>query len=447
MYAIVDIETTGGHAAGSGITEVAVYIHDGNKVTQSFKTLINPERSIPIYITALTGINNAMVASAPVFKEVAGEIFELLSGNIFIAHNVNFDYSFIKHHLKSAGYELNVKKLCTVRLSRKVFMGLASYSLGHLCRSLHIEIEHRHRADGDARATVILFDKLLQAGAQLHIDAMLKKSSSEQWLPLQLDKSIIENLPAKPGVYYFHNNRGKIIYVGKAINIKKRVSSHFTQNDGEKKRQHFLRLIANITFKECASELHALVLESTEIRKLWPKYNYSQKQPAQKYALYSFEDNRGYIRLAIDKRKKNLQALYNFNMLHEGLVLLKNMADQFELNHKLCYLDKTPFAEKDIAFTEAPLYYNGKVKMALQSLDEQLPTFAIVDEGLNKEEKLCLLIERGNFWGMGYISSLHNIDNVYELKEKIVPYADNDFIRNSIYSFAAANPSKKIMLI
>lgn len=447
MYAIVDIETTGGHAAGSGITEVAIYIHDGNKVTQSFKTLINPERNIPIYITALTGINNAMVASAPVFKEVADEIFELLSGNIFIAHNVNFDYSFIKHHLKSAGYELNVKKLCTVRLSRKVFMGLASYSLGNLCRSLHIEIEDRHRADGDARATVILFDKLLQAGAQLHIDAMLKKSSSEQWLPLQLDKSIIENLPAKPGVYYFHNNREKIIYVGKAINIKKRVSSHFTQNDGEKKRQHFLRLIANITFKECASELHALVLESTEIKKLWPKYNYSQKQPAQKYALYSFEDNRGYIRLAIDKRKKNLQALYNFNMLHEGLVLLKNMADQFELNHKLCYLDKTPFAEKDIEFTEAPLYYNGKVKTALQSLEEQLPTFAIVDEGLNKEEKLCLLIERGNFWGMGYISSLHNIDNVYELKEKIVPYADNDFIRNSIYSFAAANPSKKIMLI
>lgn len=447
MYAIVDIETTGGHAAGSGITEVAIYIHDGNKVTQSFKTLINPERSIPIYITALTGINNAMVASAPVFKEVADEIFELLCGNIFIAHNVNFDYSFIKHHLKLSGYELNVKKLCTVRLSRKVFMGLASYSLGNLCRSLHIEIEDRHRADGDARATVILFDKLLQAGAQLHIDAMLKKSSSEQWLPLQLDKSIIENLPAKPGVYYFHNNREKIIYVGKAINIKKRVSSHFTQNDGEKKRQHFLRLIANITFKECASELHALVLESTEIRKLWPKYNYSQKQPAQKYALYSFEDNRGYIRLAIDKRKKNLQALYNFNMLHEGLVLLKNMADQFELNHKLCYLDKTPFAEKDIEFTEAPLYYNGKVKTALQSLEEQLPTFAIVDEGLNKEEKLCLLIERGNFWGMGYISSLHNIDNVYDLKEKIVPYADNDFIRNSIYTFAAANPSKKIMLI
>jgi DNA polymerase-3 subunit epsilon len=311
---------------------------------------------------------------------------------------------------------------------------------------LVIEIENRHRAVGDAKATTILFDKILECGGQPHIDLMLKKSSSEQWLPMQLDKSIIEKLPNGPGVYYFHNNKDKVIYVGKAINIKKRVSSHFTHNDGEKKRQHFLRLITNITFSSCASELHALVLESTEIRRLWPKYNYSQKQPAQKYALYSFEDNRGYIRLAIDKRKKNLRSLYNFNLLHEGLVLLKNMVDEFELNQKLCYLDKTPFAGKDIEFTEAPLYYNGKVKNALQRLEEQLPTFAIVDTGITAEEKLCLLIERGNFWGMGYVPARQEIKNISELKEQIMPYADNDFIRNSIYSFAEANPSKKVFL-
>jgi DNA polymerase-3 subunit epsilon len=446
MYSIVDIETTGGHATGSGITEVAIYIHDGNKVVESFHTLINPERNIPVYITALTGISNAMVAAAPTFDEVADDIFQILDGNIFIAHNVNFDYSFLKHHLKLSGFDLNVKKLCTVRLSRKVFVGLPSYSLGNLCRSLQIEIENRHRAVGDAKATTILFDKILECGGQPHIDLMLKKSSSEQWLPMQLDKSIIEKLPNGPGVYYFHNNKGKVIYVGKAINIKKRVSSHFTHNDGEKKRQHFLRLITNITFSSCASELHALVLESTEIRRLWPKYNYSQKQPAQKYALYSFEDNRGYIRLAIDKRKKNLRSLYNFNLLHEGLVLLKNMVDEFELNQKLCYLDKTSFAGKDIEFTEPPLYYNGKVKNALQRLEEQLPTFAIVDAGITAEEKLCLLIERGNFWGMGYVPARQEIKNISELKEQIMPYADNDFIRNSIYSFAETNPAKKILL-
>ena len=446
MYAIVDIETTGGHASANGITEIAIYVHDGSKVTRHFKTLINPGQKIPLYITALTGISNAMVATAPLFDEKAQEIYDILNENIFIAHNVNFDFSFIKHQLKTCGYELNVKKLCTVRLGRKIYPGLPSYSLGNLCRHLRINIEDRHRADGDAKATVILFEKLLQQGAGIHIDAMLKKSSSEQWLPMHLEKKEIQQLPALPGVYYFHNAKGKVIYVGKAINIRKRVSSHFTHNDAAKKRQHFLRHVHKITHTVCANELQALVLESTEIKRLWPKYNDSQKQPAQKYGLYCFEDNRGYMRLAIDKKKKHFPAVYHFNLLHEGLVLLKNMADEFELNPKLCYLDKTILSEKDVEFLDPPAKYNGKVKLALQALEKQLPTFVIVDEGLTKEEKLYLLIERGSFWGMGYLSAKERIKNLFELKEKIAPYADNDFIRNSIYSYAAANPSKRIFL-
>ncbi|MEO8769138.1 MAG: exonuclease domain-containing protein [Ferruginibacter sp.] len=446
MYAIVDIETTGGHAAAHAITEIAIYVHDGNRVTKHFKTLINPEKKIPIYITALTGITNEMVADAPLFEEVAEDIYEMLHDNIFVAHSVNFDFSFVKHHLKQSGYELNVKKLCTVRLSRKVFPGYSSYSLGNICRNLDIRIDDRHRADGDAKATVALFDKILTNDGNVHINAMLKRSSAEQWLPENLDKNQIEQLPANPGVYYFHNAKGKIIYVGKAINLRKRVSSHFTHNDAEKKRQYFLRQVCKVTYTSCANELQALVLESAEIKRLWPKYNYSQKQPTQKYALYSFEDNRGYIRLAIDKKKKNLPALYVFNLLHEGLVMLKKMVDEFELSHKLCYLDKTPLAEKDIEFLDAPLYYNGKVKTALSALENQLPTFAIVDEGIKKEEKLYLLVERGIFWGMGYLPASQKIKKLQDLKEQLEPYADNDFIRNSLYTFAEANPGKRLTL-
>ena len=446
MYAIVDIETTGGHALAHGITEIAIYVHNGKEVTHHYKTLINPEQKIPLYITALTGISNAMVASAPVFEEKAQEIYDILDGNVFIAHNVNFDFSFVKHHLQHSGFELNVKKLCTVRLGRKVFPGLPSYSLGNLCRHLDIPIEDRHRADGDAKATVKLFETLLEHGAATHIDAMLKKTSSEQWLPMHLEKKEIQQLPSLPGVYYFHNAKGKVIYVGKAINIRKRVSSHFTHNDAARKRQHFLRHVHKITHTVCANELQALVLESTEIKRLWPKYNDSQKQPAQKYGLYCFEDNRGYLRLAIDKKKKHFPALYHFNLLHEGLVLLKNMIDEFELDHKLCYIDKTILSEKDIEFLDPPQRYNAKVKQALEALEKQLPTFAIVDEGLSKEEKLYLLVERGSFWGMGYLHANEKIKNLFDLKEKILPYADNDFIRNSIYAYAAANPSKKMIL-
>lgn len=446
MYAIVDIETTGGHASANGITEIAVYIHDGTRVVKHFETLVNPNQSIPRYITALTGIDNNMLEDAPDFDEIADVLYDLLHDKIFVAHSVNFDYSFVKHQLKVAGYDLNTKRLCTVRLARKVFPGLPSYSLGNLCRSLEIPVTNRHRAGGDAQATVTLFEHMLSSGGQEHIDKMLKKTSSEHWLPLHLEKSLIEMLPSRPGVYYFHNSKDKIVYVGKAINLKKRVSSHFTHNDPDRKRQQFLRNIHNITYKPCATELEAIVLESTEIKRLWPRYNRSQKQPQQKFALYSFEDARGYVRLAIDKKKKNLPALYSFNLLHEGLVMLKKMVEEFELDQKLCFLDRTPLTDTDRGFLDPPAIYNGKIKKALEALDEQLPTFAVIDNGIADNEKLCLLMERGSFWGMGYLPGDFEVISCNELKMHLNPYADNDYIRNSIYSFATLNPSKRIDL-
>lgn len=446
MYAIVDIETTGGAAASAGITEVSIYIHDGTTITDHYTTLINPGHSIPPYITSLTGISNAMVASAPYFEEVAENIYSMLNGRVFTAHNVNFDYSFIKHRLALSGYALSVKKLCTVRLSRKTFTGLHSYSLGNLCRSLSIPIEHRHRADGDARATVLLFEKMLAANGQQHIDQMLKKTSREQWLPMQLDKKVIDALPPKPGVYYFHDGKQKIIYVGKAVNIKKRVSSHFTHNDGATRRQHFLRLIAHITYKECTNELHALVLESTEIKRLWPKYNHSQKEPAQKFALYSFEDNKGYIRLGIDKKRKNIPAICQFNLMYDGLLVLRKMTGQFGLHEKLCYIDKQPLTAEEMASMEDPVAYNGRVQAALEALNNQLPTFAIMEESHQPDQALCLLMEKGSFWGMGYISNQLKAASIEKLKECLEPFQDNNFIRNSIYAYADAYPEKKLLL-
>ncbi len=447
MYAIVDIETTGGHASANGITEIAVFIHDGKRVTKHFETLINPLQKIPAYITSLTGIDNNMVAGAPVFDEIAHTLYGLLKDVVFVAHSVNFDYSFIKHQLKISGFQLTAKKLCTVRLSRKTFPGLPSYSLGNLCRSLTLPIDNRHRAGGDAKATVKLLEHCMANGGEAHIEQMLKKSSAEQWLPLQLTKADILKLPGGPGVYYFHDAKGKVVYTGKAINIKKRVSSHFTHNDPDRKRQNFLRTIGKITYKECATELEAIVLESAEIKRLWPKYNYSQKQPAQKFALYLFEDSRGYQRLAIDKKKKHLPSLYCFNLLHEGLVMLKKMAEEFGLNEKLCFIDKTPVTENDLASIEPPVIYNTKIKKAVAALEQQLPTFAVMDKGIRQEEKLCLLIERGSFWGMGYLPSAANITTTSDLKERLNPYADNDTIRNSIYSFVEKNPDKRFNLI
>jgi DNA polymerase III subunit epsilon len=444
MYAIVDIETTGGYATANGITEIAVIIHNGKEIINSYETLINPQQDIPPYITSLTGISNEMLKDAPIFDEVAAEIFALLANHIFVAHNVNFDFSFVNHQLKQRGFILPAKKLCTVRLTKKVVPGLPSYSLGNLCRSLNIPIQNRHRAGGDALATALLLDHLLNNGAQVHIDEMLKKSSSEQWLPLHLQKKDVAVLPTCPGVYYFHDAKGKIIYVGKAINIRKRVSSHFTINDAEKKRQLLLREVVKITYKQCACELEAIVLESTEIKRLWPKYNKSQKSPLQKYALYKFEDNGGYIRLAIDKKRKNLPALYFFNELHEGRNLLRKIISEFELNEQLCFLNKIDLKTENKKIIDSAAVHNPKVEKAIAALEEQLPTFAIVDKGINSRDRLCLLIERGCFWGMGYLPPEIPIESACELKNYLQPYPDNDTIRKSIYSFAELNPDKRI---
>ena len=195
LYAVVDIETTGGYAAHHGITEIAILIYDGVQVINRYQTLINPHQSIPIYIQALTGIDNEMVSAAPDFRTVAAEIYTLLHDKVFVAHNVNFDYSFVKHHLDACGYTLNCKKLCTVRLSRKIFPGFSSYSLGKLCASLAVPLSNRHRADGDASATAIVLGMLIEKDTDGIILDTLKRSSKEQTLPPNLQKVEIDKLP------------------------------------------------------------------------------------------------------------------------------------------------------------------------------------------------------------------------------------------------------------
>ncbi len=229
LYAIVDIETTGGFAASNGITEIAVFITDGETVVQQFHTLLNPYYTIPRFVESLTGITNEMVESERDFKQIADELYELLHDKVFVAHNVNFDYSFVKHHFAKSGYELNCKKLCTIRLGRQILPGLRGYGLDKICRHLDIEIEDRHRAKGDAAATVKLFHHLLKCDTNGHVQTMLKGNSKEQFLPPNVSAAEIKKLPPTPGIYFFHDKKGKIIYVGKAKNLCKTSEQSFFQ--------------------------------------------------------------------------------------------------------------------------------------------------------------------------------------------------------------------------
>lgn len=453
MYAIVDIETTGGHANANGITEIAIRIHNGTEITERFETLVNPGINIPVYIRALTGISNEMVQTAPSFKEVAPQVFDLLRDKIFVAHNVNFDYSFLRHHLTSAGYDLQTKKLCTVRLGRKILPGLPSYSLGRFCNHLGIINTSRHRAGGDAEATAVLFTLLLQNDKDGHIKESLNNRSREQSLPPNLPKDDVNKLPFTAGIYYFHNAKGKVIYVGKAKNIRKRVFSHFSNNSPGRQKQEFLRDISSITFKECGTELMALIEEAVEIKRLWPANNRSLKRYEHAYGLYVFEDQNGFKRLAIDKCRKSVPVLYTFNYILEGHVLLNRLISEFNLCARLCFIQKGHECRVNndeqcmvCKEQESSSVYNERVDAALHGLKTSMPSFAIIDEGRFERERSCVLMEHGKFYGAGFLESLPEKPDLELFKSKLTPYPANDYIRNLIYGHAQKFPGKIMML-
>lgn len=448
LYAIVDIETTGSYANASGITEIAIIVTDGEKIIEQYETLINPLQKIPYFITRLTGINDAMVASAPSFDEVAKKVYTILNDKIFVAHNVNFDYSFVNAQLKENGYQLQNKKLCTVRYGRKVMPGLRSYSLGNFCKTIGIPVENRHRAGGDCIATYYLLKKLLEQDAEGIIDTLLKNKTKEKNLPLQLSKENYHSLPTGVGVYYFLDSKEKIIYIGKALNIKKRVASHFSGNNTSKQRQEFIRNIASIRYTLVATELMSLLLESTEIKKYWPKYNKSQKQYEHQFALYSYFDQNGYLRLCVEKKKKNLQPIITVKNKVDGLLQLRKMVTDFNLCPNFC---QVPYIAENSTHQHCngictehqnDTNYNDAVQNAISNLQNNTPSYCIIDEGLQDNEKSVIVVEKGNFIGMGYLPEKIKNFSTAIVTPYIELYKTNHYIDALVKNFATTQPTK-----
>ncbi len=277
MYAIVDVETTGGPYMEEGIMEIAIYQFNGQEITDQFISLLNPERSIHPYVTNLTGINHQMLKTAPKFHEVAKRIVEITENCVLVAHNAPFDYNMLKTEFKRLGYTYIKQTLCTVQLSRKLIPGKESYSLEKLARSLGIPVVHRHRAHGDALATLHLFKILLAKDFAKNI---LKKAIKED-ISLNLKPDllrILETLPAKTGVYYLHQRNGAVIYIGKGRNIRAKANSHFTS--ASKTAQILKKRTISITYEETGNELIANLKAREEIDKNKPFYNsasYNQK--------------------------------------------------------------------------------------------------------------------------------------------------------------------------
>jgi DNA polymerase-3 subunit epsilon len=392
-----------------------------------------------------------MVSKAPAFRELAETVYEKLNGKIFVAHNVQFDHSFIDTGLQRNGYWLQGKRLCTVRLSQKIFPGQVSYSLGKLCRSLDIPLSERHRAAGDALATLELFHRLLKNDMQGLIAKSLPKSRSETKWPPNVPLADIDRLPYTPGVYYFLNQEGKAVYIGKAKNIRFRVNSHFTGRTLTRQRLRFMEHVHRIQYRECATDLMAQVLESIEIKHQWPKFNAAQKNREEVYGIFRFEDQQGYLRLAINKVRSGEQPIRTFHYLTDGQSLIRKLIQQHTLCPKLCFLQRSsiPCQEKSAGncwgaceSVEAPEGYNARVVEAIRTL-RQSPSFILIDRGIKEGERSCILVVEGAFYGMGYLKNNHPMDRKY-LEKKIPRMRENSFVRNLILGHASRFPEKVI---
>lgn len=446
MYAIVDIETTGGYAANHRITEVAIYHHDGVRVTNKFHLLINPGRNIPSFITGLTGIDNKMVKDAPAFEEVAEEIFEKLRDRVFVAHNAHFDYTFIKNHLEDCGIKFQAKKLCTVRLGRKIIPGLGSYSLGRLAESLGVKINNRHRAGGDAEATAKIFDLLLKRDNNGYIAQALKRNSGETILPPNLDKQEFEQLPAKAGVYYFTNSRGQVIYVGKANNIKKRIAGHFTGDAREWNRTRVRNEIHHIKYQLTGNELIALILEAQEIQRLWPKYNLAQKTRVEEWGIYYYEDQQGYGRFSVNMVMRGTQPLMRFPTKGDAWNFLWEQVKAYKLCPKLSGLQQG----KGLCFDyqhgggcdgacmgiKSARVYNKRIDKMLSTLDEEEITAALFGRGRTNFEQAYILVEKGKCVGYGFVKKEHSSRDEFEfLKSRLQPCKENRVVQNLVNAY------------
>ena len=389
-----------------------------------------------------------MLHNAPKFYEVAKRIVEITEGCIVVAHNSSFDYRILKTEFNRLGYTFKRKTLCTVELSKVLIPDQPSYSLGKLTRSLGIVISDRHRADGDAKATVKLFKMLLNKDLKKEIITQAVKTEQKSKMTSNL-RTIIEKMPTETGVYYIHNETGDIIYIGKSNNIKKRITQHFTGTNSKSKK--IQTLVTAVTFEKTGSELVALLKESEEIKKNKPILNRALRKTIFTHALYQFIDHNGYINLQIDRANREELPITTFTNRQSAKSFMHNISEKYELCQKLVGLYKTnsncfKYEVKECAGAclqeESVEDYNQKVNVLIELHRYDNKNMLIIDRGRYIDEKSVVVIENGIFKGLGFFDLNHQINNTDVLLSLITPMSNNKDNQHIIQSYVRRNKKR-----
>ncbi|HEY9184453.1 MAG TPA: exonuclease domain-containing protein [Salegentibacter sp.] len=450
MYAILDIETTGGKYNEEGITEIAIYKFDGHQITDQFISLVNPEKPIQPFVVNLTGINNEMLRNAPKFYEVAKRIVEITTDCVIVAHNAKFDYRILRTEFRRLGFEFERRSLCTVELSKKLIPGQESYSLGKLVRALGIPLSDRHRATGDAQATVKLFKMLLAKNLSKDILKDSVRAEPKRHLDSKL-VNMLEDLPGITGVYYLHDEDGEILYIGKSKNIKKRVNQHFT-NEHHKSRQ-MQKEVASVSFEATGNELIALLKENQEIKHNKPKYNKALKRNVFSHALYYFTDEKGYINFKIGKAGKP-NSITTFSSLKRAKNVLERWVEEYELCKRLCGLEKgnrncfnysIKTCHGACVDEESADNYNERSRELITNHSYSRQNMIVIDRGRDIDEKSALLVEDGEFKGVGYFNLNHQVNHLDIIRSIITPMQNDRDAQHIIQSYLRRNKRLKII--
>jgi DNA polymerase-3 subunit epsilon len=392
-----------------------------------------------------------MLKNAPKFYEVAKRIVEITEDCIIVAHNSSFDYRILRTEFKRLGFPFMRKTLCTVELSQQLIPDMESYSLGKLARALGIPMSDRHRANGDAMATVKLFKMLLYKDVNKTIIKDAVKTEQKSKIASNLI-DIIDQLPSDTGVYYIHDANGNIIYIGKSNNIRKRISQHFTQTNSKSKKIQLQ--VAAVTYEKTGSELIALLKESEEIKTNKPIHNRTLKQSKFTQGLYSFIDKNGYVNFKINQIRKEHKPITTFTNRQSGIAFMNRMVETHKLCDKLCGLDQTETScfkyrlktcHGACILEETPLDYNKRANAIIQINSYDNKDMILVDKGRAIHEKSVILIEEGIFKGIGFFDLNHQINNKDILTSLITPMENNRDTQHIIQSYMRRNKRIKII--
>jgi DNA polymerase-3 subunit epsilon len=337
-WALVDIETTGLHITHDAITEIAVYVITELGLVTTWHRLIKPTRSIPQAISTLTGITNEMVHDAPPFAAIAAELYEVLEGCVFVAHNARFDYGFIKNAFKKGGITYQAPVLCTIKLLKQLYPHQDSYRLAFISQALNVTLHDHHRAQADVDALHQIIVKMAELHSWSQVLSSAKMVYQKPSIPSKLTTDVSQ-LPDTPGVYIFYSSTNPLpLYIGKSITLRQRVMSHFSGDYAHAKEFALSQQVERVEVIPTAGELSALLLESNMIKEHMPIYN---RRLRRKTSLVGFrlKDHKGYLTLSIvreqvDEEEHGMQ--HGIYGAFRSVTAAKNMLLQLIKTHDLC---------------------------------------------------------------------------------------------------------------